>query len=281
MRVALVGMAVLSEPDPDEVPLLRGLREAGCEAEVIAWDSEGDPRHDPARFDVCLLRATWNYHLHPESFLAWVDRAAQCSVLRNTPEVIRWNMHKRYLLELGGAGMDAIPTACFERGSKPDLDRELAARGWGEVVIKPAVSGASWLTHRFGAGERERATAFLREMLPQRDMLVQPFVGGGEVAIVWIDGRVTHAVEKAPRLHGADERVTGRPELDDRHRRFAEEVVQVAGQPALYARVDAVERADGSLLLSELEMIEPSLFFDHAPSALERFVCAVGRLGVR
>ncbi len=155
----------------------------------------------------------------------------------------------------------------------------MSARGWGEVVIKPAVSGASWQTHRFGAGERQRAAAFLREMLPQRDMLVQPFVGGGEVAIVWIDGCVTHAVEKAPRFHGGDERVTARPEPDERHRRFAEKVVEAAGQPALYARVDAVERADGSLLLSELEMIEPSLFFDHSPDALTRFVQAVKQLG--
>lgn len=279
MRVALVGMAVLPEPDPDEAPLLRGLREAGCEAEAIAWDVGGDPDHDPARFDVCLLRATWNYHLRPDSFLAWVDRAARGSKLRNTPEVIRWNMHKRYLLELEGAGIDTIPTACFERGSEPDLDREMSARGWGEVVIKPAISGASWHTHRFGAGERERAAAFLHGMLRERDMLVQPFVGGGEVAIVWIDGRVTHAVEKAPRFHGGDERVTARPALGDRHRRFAEKVVAAAGQPALYARVDAVERADGSLVLSELEMIEPSLFFDHSPGALARFVRAVKRLG--
>jgi hypothetical protein len=44
----------------------------------------------------------------------------------------------------------------------------------------------------------------------------------------------------------------------------------------LYARVDLAPGTDGSPLLMELELIEPSLFFECGPRALERLVDAIG-----
>lgn len=283
MRVALVGMSVLSEPDPDERPLLAALRAAGGEAEVIAWDSQTDPAHDPAAFDVCLLRATWNYHLKPDAYARWIERATQVSVLLNPARAVRWNMHKRYLVALAEAGVETIPTLCLESGSEFDLPRTVVERGWSELVIKPAVACGSWHTYRFGPDETAKADALLRDMLTRHDMLIQPFVPEfgepGELAIVWIDGKVTHAVRKAPRYHGGDESVSAAPALSDRHIAFAEKAIDASGQDVMYARVDVIERADDILMLSELEMIEPSLFFDYSAESLERFVEAVMRLG--
>lgn len=45
----------------------------------------------------------------------------------------------------------------------------------------------------------------------------------------------------------------------------------------LYARVDAIERA-GQLLLMELELIEPDLFFTEHPQATARFADAFEEL---
>ena len=45
--------------------------------------------------------------------------------------------------------------------------------------------------------------------------------------------------------------------------------------PLLYARVDLIRAADGSPRVLELELTEPSLFFDHAPGAATRFARAV------
>jgi len=272
MRIALVGMKTLPEPDPDEAPLLRDFREAGHEAQVIAWDDER-PGDAPESFDVCLLRATWNYYLQPETFLRWVERTSRGSTLVNGPEVVRWNMHKRYLIELAASGIPTIPTVCIERGGKADLQR----LGWSNIVIKPAISAASWQTRRFDADDTG-AGSFLQKLAQDRDVLVQPFIQDGELAMVWIDGQLTHAVEKAPRFHGADERVTPRPNLDDRHRDFAQNVMAAARQDVLYARIDVIELKDGSLMLSELEMIEPSLYFHYCDDASRRFVEAVEQL---
>ena len=136
---------------------------------------------------------------------------------------------------------------------------------------------SSWQTRRFDADDTG-AGSFLQKLAQDRDVLVQPFIQDGELAMVWIDGQLTHAVEKAPRFHGADERVTPRPNLDVRHRDFAQNVMAAARQDVLYARIDVIELKDGSLMLSELEMIEPSLYFHYCDDASRRFVEAVEQL---
>ena len=41
-------------------------------------------------------------------------------------------------------------------------------------------------------------------------------------------------------------------------------------QALLYARVDFLRDASGSLVINELELVEPSLFFRHCPAAAAR-----------
>ena len=56
--------------------------------------------------------------------------------------------------------------------------------------------------------------------------------------------------------------------------RQAEEVTRLIPGNWLYARVDACE-VGGSLLLMELELIEPTLFFHADPAAPDRFAEAL------
>ena len=97
----------------------------------------------------------------------------------------------------------------------------------------------------------------------------------GERALVWIDGRFTHAVRKAPRFDGQDESVSEALELAPDELAFGERVMAQVQGDVLYARVDVMHAADGGLLLSELELIEPSLFLLQSPSALDRLVRAI------
>lgn len=281
MRIALVGMKELPEPDPDEAPLLAALRGAGFGAQVLHWDSD-EANHDPAAFDACVLRATWDYYKRPDQFEAWLRRAAAVSRLCNPLPAVLWNMHKRYLLELEAAGVPIIPTVLLERGSQAKVAQVADERRWNAIVIKPVVSAASWKTRFFTAGQMGEAETFLRQVVAQRDMLMQPFMdevnAGSEVSIVWIDGKVTHAIRKTPRFDGGDERVAPCPTLDRRHVDFAQSVLAAARQDVSYARIDVVERADGSILLSELELIEPSLHFNYSADALEAMVLAVQRV---
>ena len=58
-------------------------------------------------------------------------------------------------------------------------------------------------------------------------------------------------------------------------REVAETAVRDLASKILYARVDLMYELDGSPKLSELELIEPSLYFDFSPAATERFAGAI------
>lgn len=278
-RVALITCRELPEPDFDEEILLDALRGAGHDAVLAAWD---EPDATVASFDLALLRSCWNYYEDPGRFLAWIDNASRESRLVNRAEAVRWNLHKRYLSELEKRGVGIVPTAWFARGDRADLGELMERKGWREVVIKPAVAAASFLARRFGAGESDRGGAYLASRLRERDMMVQRYMPvvekGGETALVWIDGLFTHGVRKMPRFAGGVEEVSAATAPSAEERAAGEAAMAAAGGGLLYGRVDLMADAEsGRLLVSELELIEPSLFFQQHPPALARFVGAVGR----
>jgi hypothetical protein len=280
LRIAVATCRVKPEPDPDETPLLAALTARGVHAETLAWD---DPAAAPAdEFDLVVIRSTWNYFLDPARFVDWAQRTASATLLRNAEAAVRWNLHKRYLLELERAGLPVVATALVPQGPEPDLAALCAARGWPEIVVKPAVSASSFRTRRFAA-EEHAAQAFLRSLCAHRDALVQPALPGftdpGERAHVWIAGEHTHCVNKQPRFAGEDERVSGAqaPSAEERAlmRRVLAALPHDVRRDLLYARLDLVSDPDGRLLVSELELLEPSLFLIQHPPALERLAAAV------
>jgi glutathione synthase/RimK-type ligase-like ATP-grasp enzyme len=279
MDVALVSCLSLPEPDPDAAPLSAALTEAGIAAEVLAWDAPGV---DWSRARLTLLRSSWNYPRRPEAFLAWAEAAARVSELWNPLHVVRWNVHKSYLLELENRGVPIAPTVFLPRGSTATLADVSAARGWGEVVVKPAVSAASFRTMRVDARGMEAGEGHLRALVAERDVLIQQYLpsveGYGERALIWIDGELTHAVRKSPRFLGEDEMVSERAvEISAAEADLARRVVDAVDGPILYGRVDVAPGPENHPVLMELELIEPSLFFPQCGRALDRFVAAVGR----
>jgi len=276
--VALASCARLPEPDPDAAPLVAALGRAGLSAAVLPWD---DPGVDWSSARMTLLRATWNYPLRPDAFLAWAESTARVSRLWNPLPVVRWNLHKGYLLELERLGIPVAPTELVRRGTGGSLSGIVAGRGWGDggVVVKPAVSAASHRTHRVDPG-KEVGEALLGELAAVGDVLVQAYLPSvedyGERALVWIDGEITHAVRKSPRFEGGEESVSGaveiRPAEADLARRTLEAVRAHVDERVLYARVDMAPGPAGDPVVMELELIEPSLYFEHGPRALEGLV---------
>jgi hypothetical protein len=228
------------------------------------------------------LRSTWNYPQHRDAFLDWAERASSASELWNPLHVVRWNTYKGYLLELRQRGVPTVPTLLFPRGSAATLQEILAGQEWSEVVVKPAVSAASFKTRRIGPATLEAGEAHLQELLRERDVLVQQYLPSvenyGERALIWVDGELTHAVRKSPRFEGDDESVsTTAVEITAAEAALARTVLANVDGPLLYARVDVAPGPDGQPLLMELELVEPSLFFPQCPTALDRFVSGVRR----
>jgi hypothetical protein len=268
----------LPEPDHDAEPLARALDEAGITARVEAWD---DPAVDWTAARLTVLRSTWNYHLRRQGFLAWAEQVAAVSQLINPLAAVRWNSHKRYLLELQERGLPVTPTLCLDRGREASLATICREQGWDEVVVKPAVSASSYRTLRLGRDDLRQGQRHLQQLLAEGDVLVQAYLpaveGYGERALVWIDGELTHAVRKSPRFARDEEAVSGVLPVAEAEAGLAHRALAAVDTPLLYARVDLAPGPTGQPLLMELELVEPSLFFPQSPAALERFVAAIAR----
>lgn len=275
--VGVVTCRPLPEPDPDEQLLMNALGAAGLAPSLLPWN---DPQSDPGSFHLCVLRSCWDYHLAPREFLQWAERAADRSRMLNPIEVVRWNLHKGYLRELESAGIPIVPTAWVGAGQRVALEELMSRRGWEDVVIKPAIGAGSHMTRRVGiARAAGHGQQFLEEVAARGDVLIQPFlesvVSAGERAIVWIDGEFTHQVVKRPRYHGEDEQVSAAGRPADGDLELAQRALSGIGSGLLYARVDIVDDAQGRPVISELELLEPSLFLLQHPPALERLVGAI------
>ncbi len=284
MRIAIATCVNLPEPDPDEPMLLAALRAAGHSAAAMAWD-DPDARFDA--IDACVLRSTWNYYRKAGEFAAWIDTVASKTRLFNPPHVVHWNMHKGYLRDLERGGAPIVPTEFVSHGGKLDLAGLMSERGWSTVVVKPSVSAGSFRTHRFTSRQAAEAQQTLDRLSAERDAMIQPFLPAveteGERSLIWIDGDFTHAIHKHPRFAGQEESVE-LAEFNAGLRTAGERVIDAVRRASvfpitelLYGRVDLMPGPGGEWLLSEFEVIEPSLFFLEFPPALGRFVRAVSR----
>ncbi|GAB5496363.1 MAG: hypothetical protein Phyf2KO_14430 [Phycisphaerales bacterium] len=274
--VSLVTCRVMPEPDPDQQLMLDLLQEAGLDVSLEAWDDESV---EWSRFDLCVLRSTWDYHERPDEFVRWCQGASDVTRLENSVDVVRWNIHKAYLLELESNGLPIVPTAILSQGDMRRLQDVCSEQGWDDVVVKPCVSAGSANTQRFRIGEFDEGERFLRELASTRDVMIQPFMRsvetGGERAAVMIGGELTHAIEKAPRFHDDDESVSEATQVTDTEREMLESALKCVPGEVLYARLDTMKGNDGELLISELEVIEPSLFLLQSERAQRAFVRAI------
>ena len=278
--LAVATATSIAKQDFDMPPLLAALSAAGIDVRVLAWD---DPQTQQGFTEAagCLIRSTWNYVHHHERFLEWAGGVAAATALWNPAEVVRWNSHKRYLLELESRSIPVVPTRLVPRTSGQSLASAMGS--WTDVVVKPAISAGSFGTIRVrGPAELAAGEQHLRQLLRERDMLVQQYQpeveGQGERCLIWLDGAFTHAVRKTARFVADQERVSSEavPIAPD-ERALAERALALAPGPLLYARVDLVRDAAGRPRLMELELIEPSLFFDQAPGSADRLSQAIVR----
>ena len=276
--VGIVTCKVIPEPDPDQELMMRLLADAGMKAELYPWDDESIK---PSRFELCVLRSCWNYHHDADLFLQWIDLAQSQTRLENHPEIVRWNIHKRYLTQLEDAGLPVVPTVFVDRENELPLEALLEGKGWDDIVIKPSISAGSANTRRFGADVFDEADAFLLRHTPHRDMMIQPYLksveSGGERSTIFIDGSCTHVIEKEPRFDEDDESVSDAKPVTDDERDMLSRTLELLPEPVMYARLDTMRAGDGSRLISELELIEPSLFLLQSETAQQAFVSAVQR----
>ncbi|MGM1065428.1 ATP-grasp domain-containing protein [Saccharothrix sp. Mg75] len=276
MKVLFATCAALPAGDGDDDALLGALADVGVRAEWARWGA-------PLDADLVVLRSTWDYPERLTGFLEWCDAQP---ALANPAHVVRWNVDKAYLVDLAKAGVPVVPTALAEPGFTDWPD--------GEFVVKPTVGAGSRGALRVAAGDHAAAASHLASL--GGPALVQPYQSRvdsiGETAMVFLGGQYSHAFTKGAMLTpDAQYDETGLYLLERlsgatpsaAQRRVAEDVLDAAASllalprhELLYARVDLVPGEDGSPVLMELELVEPSLGFRQTDATAPlRFASAV------
>lgn len=276
MEVLLVTSSGWPEGEPGHESLDRELLARGVAPRWVVWDDEDV---DWAAADLVAVRATWDYVDRWQEFLAWSHDVAGRTTVLNGADVFTWNVDKTYLGRVGdlpGAdGLRVLPTTLVT--SLADLSTARAA--YGDLVVKPRVGAGGVGVVVVRADEdldRVEKTLLGDGGAPLSDqgLVVQPLVDSvrttGEVSVFVVDGTVTVQVRKHPgdgeiRVH---EHLGGTyaPEpLDDELSALSTAalaaVAGFTGRPLDYGRVDLLHWRD-SWHVSELEVIEPSLYLD-------------------
>ncbi len=256
------------------------LHELGIEVVPVIWDAPVDW----AQYRAVVIRSTWDYHVRPAEFSAWLDvlQAAGVPVWNPIP-VMRWNMHKRYLAELEAEGVRIVPSLWLAKG-QPQPYAAVQQRGWAQAALKPLISADSYNT--FVIENQVQWDAHQPALLADGDAVAQEFMPEvqtvGEYSLLFFGNQYSHTVLKTPKTgdfrtqigYGAStQAVDVSPDLIAQAARVLDTVGDLLGthvQPLAYARVDGILR-DGSFYLMELELIEPNLFLDYSPGSAQHF----------
>lgn len=276
-KVAFVTYRDVPGLTPDDRLAADTLRRRGVDVEAVVWDA---PDVSWEEFDLVILRSCWEYHLRTGEFSGWVARMEDRGVaLWNPPRVVQWNTDKSYLRDLAAEGVNIPPTVWLDRDSDINLTEILEANGWTEAVVKPTVSMSAFQTSVVPLSHSTSGEAAAREILKRSGAMIQKFVPEvrtrGEWSFVFFGKAYSHAVLKRPK--GGDFRVQtdfgGSVEDVTPPRALvaqAERVLGLIEETLLYARVDAID-VNGALVLMELELIDPVLFFGSDPLSPARF----------
>lgn len=278
MNIALVSCDNLPGWEVDDQPLIDALDAKGATVHRPAWTEDVDWN----QFDISIIRTTWDYHSRKVEFVKWCKKVPR---LYNNAKIVEWNTHKSYLRELEQHGVLIAPTVWIPKGSPIDLNNIMKELKVEKGFIKPQVGASASDTLRFSTTEYDNAQLFL-EQHNHQDMMVQPYLESvetaGELSAVFIDGKFTHGVQKIP-VKG-DYRVQDDFGASDMPYTFTPDEIELMTrtldfvpmhEELLYARFDYLRDDCGKLVLNELELVEPSLFFRHSENSALLFADAI------
>ncbi|MBY0449584.1 MAG: hypothetical protein K2X01_03030 [Cyanobacteria bacterium] len=287
---------------PDETPLLEGLQSLGIEPVSLIWDGGFPAPLDP--IEACVIRTTWDYSERHSDFLVWANTINQNIPLWNSPRILAWNADKHYLQWFETQQLPVVPSFFIQpeelKQPSPVLEQlTLFCQQSAQWVLKPTVSASGNNTFVFNNFDLLYQT--LQEYLGQNRthniaMMIQPFLPSiqthGEISVIMIEGRFAHAVIKTPstdefriqeHLGGQTRFISLSAEFISMSEALLSRTAAFLGEVPLYGRLDFMAKTELSKqtkqnspsnnlknnpsdwLLSEMELIEPSLYLSHHP----------------
>lgn len=253
----------------------------GMKVHRTNWD---DPDMDWSTTQYVIFRTTWDYFERFPEFSKWLDEVQHQTKLINSKELIYWNLDKKYLKELESKGVRIPGTIYLETGSKESLESVVKKSGWTKCILKPAVSGAARHTYKFDAVDASDYEKVYAELIAEESMMLQEYqeqiTTKGEVSYMLFGGKYSHAILK--KAKPGDFRVQDdfggtlheyQPGKEEIH--FAEYALSQCPELPVYARVDVFWNNQDELVLGELELIEPELWFRKSDTAADACAKAI------
>ncbi|MCR2120694.1 hypothetical protein [Campylobacter upsaliensis] len=240
------------------------------QCELKAWQ-EIRVRH-LAQNTLILPLAVWDYSLEYANFLHFLNELERAKIsILNPSEILKMNADKSYLKILEEANLPIIDSIIFKQNEEFDL----SLIPFQKAVIKPLV------------GQSGYKVRFLEQKIPTKEefphgALIQPFIESveelGEFCFIFFGGKFNYAIHRqtqkdwrANSNYGV--KITPLKNPSKAHIDLALKALKaLKSSNLLYARVDLLPQKNGNVLINEVELIEPSLYFDFHENALEIFI---------
>lgn len=274
-------MTDMSELECYDDLVIPHLEQLGWQVTTLDWH---DLSIDWDCYDYVIVRSTWDYQEHQKKFVDVLQAIEKSSAtLLNPLDVMTWNISKTYLKELEQQGVDIIPTVWSDRFDLAKIESVFRQFDCSEIILKPCISAGSFHTYRLTPQALVEQAEQLATVFDNIDFMVQPFIenilSAGEFSLFYFNGELSHSIVKQPKQgdfrvqeeFGGDIRLIEAPIA---LRQVAEKVLKKIQETLLYVRVDMVQH-EGKYLLMELELIEPSLYFNLDEGSAKRFALAL------
>lgn len=261
--------------------LIEPLNKLGWTVEKVSWRKLNVNWNV---FNAVIVRSTWDYQTDHLKFLKVLEEIDRSDAhLENSLPVLKWNMNKSYLHDLEQKDV-LIPHTLWEKSfNDVNAYKYFDLLNTDEIIIKPNISGNADNTFRIRRDEIINYIPSLEGVFRNREFMVQPFmkniIDEGEYSLFYFGGEYSHAILKIPKEK--DFRV------QEEHGGILKSIIpseQLLGNASfvlakidplpLYARIDLVRTEDNQFALMELELIEPSLYFNMDKESPQRFAHA-------
>ena len=217
-----------------------------------------------------IFRSTWDYFDQFSNFRNWLELVKEQCYLINPYEQINWNLDKHYLLDLQKLDLPIVESVFVSKKTQLNLDTISKSKNWKDIVIKPTISGAARHTYHLKNDEIKKFQDKWLSLTNNEDFMVQEFqkniLSTGEIAVMLFGGEYSHSVLKKAKkgdfrvqddFGGSVEKINPSLEIIE----LAEKTVKSLKTMPLYARVDIIFDNGSNPVISELELIEPELWF--------------------
>ena len=217
-----------------------------------------------------IFRSTWDYFDQFSNFRNWLELVKEQCYLINPYEQINWNLDKHYLLDLQKLDLPIVESIFVSKKTQLNLETISKSKNWKDIVIKPTISGAARHTYHLKNDEIKKFQDKWLSLTNNEDFMVQEFqkniLSTGEIAVMLFGGEYSHSVLKKAKkgdfrvqddFGGSVEKINPSLEIIE----LAEKTVKSLKTMPIYARVDIIFDNGSNPVISELELIEPELWF--------------------